>query len=197
MVHTNAGLGNSSGITDTYQHRPAINGLLDLGQKLQKAFYNQGCRKYFDGYGVDAEGRHVFVAALKFEVKRFSWGGDYCRILDIPTDEFMTLGGQIHKYLLKLDGKFTLLNSKDYVGTYVDIPSREAQDNEMLFESIINSLSSNGKYKVYNRSEDFYTLGEESGVLLTKTTLEKSGLQTYATVMKEKDGLDNLPELMI
>ena len=76
VVHANACLGNPSGIIDTYQPRPAINRLLDIGQKLHKAFYNQGCRKFFDGYGVDAEGRHAFVAALTFKIKQFSWGGD-------------------------------------------------------------------------------------------------------------------------
>ena len=82
------------------------------------------------------------------------------------------------------------------MGTYVDIPSREAHDDAMLFDSIINSLSSDGKCKMYNRSEDFQTLEEESGVLLTKK-INKSGLQTHATVMKEKAVLANLPELMV
>ena len=49
---------------------------------------------------------------------------------------------------------------------------------------------------MYIRSEDFHTLGEESGVLLIKTILDESGLQTQATVMKEKAVLANLPELI-
>ena len=66
----------------------------------------------------------------------------------------------------------------------------------MLFEAVINSLSSDGKCKIYNRSEDFHTLGEDSGILLIKTVLDESGLQTNATVMKEKAVLANLAELM-
>ena len=132
-----------------------------------------------------------------FKVKRFNWGGDCRGILYIPTDEFTALGGQIHKYLLELDNKFTLSNSKDYMGTYVEISSREAQENSMLFESIINSLASNVKYKMYNCTKYFHTSGEESGVLFIKKILDKSCLQTHATVMKEKNVLANLLELMV
>ena len=80
--------------------------------------------------------------------------------------------------------------------TYINVPAREAQDDAMLFEAVINILSSDGKCKIYNRSEDFHTLGEESGTLLIVTILDKSWLQTNATIMKEKSVLANLPELM-
>ena len=114
--------------------------------------------------------------ALTFKVKRFGWGGDSCGILDIPTDDFTSLGGTVHKYLLESDGKFSLTFLKQYVETYINVPVCEAQDDAMLLEAVINSLSSNGKYKMYNRSEDFHTLGEESGVLLIKTILDESGI---------------------
>ena len=106
------------------------------------------------------------MAALTFKVKRFNWGGDCCEIINIPTAEFMALGGQIYKYLLESDGDFIHLILKDYVGTYVEILSCESQDDTMLFESIIDSLFSEGKCKVYSQSKEFHTLGEESGVLL-------------------------------
>ena len=104
--------------------------------------------------------------------------------MDIPTDEFTNLSGRIHKYLLESDGKFTLSILKDYIDTYINISSREDQDDAMLFKAIINSLSSDGKCKIYNWSEDFHTLGKGSGVLLIKTILKKIGLQTHAIVMK-------------
>ena len=131
------------------------------------------------------------TALTKF--KQFNWGGGYCGILDIPTEKFTTLGGGIHKYSLESDGNFTLSILKDYVGVYVLIPSREAHNDAILFKSIINSLSSEGKCKVYNQSDDFHTLGEESGVLLIKTIPDESVLHDHATAMKEKAVLTNLP----
>ena len=80
--------------------------------------------------------------------------------------------------------------------TCINVPARVAQDDAILFQDVINSLSSDGKCKIYNRSEDFDTLGEESGIFLIKTILDKLGLQTNATVMKGKSVLANLPELI-
>ena len=53
----------------------------------------------------------------------------------------------VHKYLLELDGEFSVTFLKQYTETYIDVPVREAQDDVMLFETVINNLSSNGKCK--------------------------------------------------
>ena len=67
----------------------------------------------------------------------------------------------------------------------------------MIFDTVINSMSSEGKYKVNNQSNGFHVLGDESGILLIKTVLNEYGLQTHATIMKERTGLVNLIELMV
>ena len=160
------------------------------------AYDNEGCKKFYNGFDIYPEGRHAFIMALTLKFKCFIWGGDASGILNIPTEEFNNLDERIHKYLLESDGEFSLTFLREYVETYIDVPAREAQDDAMLSEAVLNSLSSDGKCKIYNRSEDFHTLEEESGVLLIKTILEKSGLQTNVTVMKEKVVLAKLPKKM-
>jgi len=51
--------------------------------------------------------------------------------------------------------------------------------------------------KVYNRSSNYHVGYYESVIILLKIILYGSGLQTHATVMKEKNALVNLPELMV
>ena len=148
------GLGNPSGVV-AYQRRPTITGLLDFAQKLHKVYYNEGCKKFLDGFAIEPEERHAFVTALTFKVKRFGWGGDACGILIIPTDEFTNIGGKVHKYLLESDGEFSLTFLRKYMETYINVPEREAQNDAMLFEAVIKSLSSDGKCKIYNLSKDF------------------------------------------
>ena len=109
----------------------------------------------------------------------------------------MNLGGGIHKYLLHLDGEFILSVLRDYVEKYIDVPTREAQDDAMLFKAIINSFSSDGKFEIYNRSGDFHTLGEELGVFLIKTIIDEPGFQTYTMVIEVKVLLVKLPKLMV
>ena len=106
-------------------------------------------------------------------------------------------GNAIHKFLLDHDGEFTLSQVETWVNTYINANNRSSQDDAMLFSCILNSLSSEGAIKVYNRSSDFMIDNEESGVLLLKVVLEESGLQTNATVMKGKGDLANLASLMV
>ena len=50
--------------------------------------------------------------------------------------------------------------------------------------------------KIYSRTEDFQVQGTEIGVMLLKTILVESGMQTSATILKLKDKLANLPIIM-
>ena len=83
------------------------------------------------------------------------------------------------------------------VSKYIDIHTCATQYNGMLFKCIINSISLEGKVKFCNRSKEYHVGDNESGLLLSKVILDKSGLKTYATVMKQKAVLFNLPEIIM
>jgi len=61
----------------------------------------------------------------------------------------------------------------------------------------INSISSDRLVKIYNRSQEYRVGDYESGILLIKVILDKSGLQIQATVIKEKTDLASIPEIMV
>jgi len=61
----------------------------------------------------------------------------------------------------------------------------------------INSISSDRLVKIYNRSQEYRVVDYESGILLIKVILDKSGLQIQATVIKEKTDLASIPEIMV
>jgi len=65
-----------------------------------------------------------------------------------------------------------------------------------MYDYIFNSLFSDGLVKVYNRSNDYHIGDYWGGILLLKFILDKSSLQTHATVMIEKAILANLYELI-
>ena len=67
----------------------------------------------------------------------------------------------------------------------------------MIYDCIINSISSDAFAKVYNRSSNYHVGYYESVIILLKIVLYGSVLQTHARVMKEKNALINLPELMV
>ena len=55
----------------------------------------------------------------------------------------------------------------------------------MLFECAINSISFEGKVKAYNRLHEYHVNDTESGMLLVKVVLDKSGTKDHAIAMKK------------
>ena len=47
-----------------YNWRPAIGGVLYFVIKTHKSYYDQGCKRCFDKYNLDSEGRHALFTAL-------------------------------------------------------------------------------------------------------------------------------------
>ena len=66
----------------------------------------------------------------------------------------------------------------------------------MICECVINSISSEGKVKLYIRSKEFIIGIDASEIILLKVILDKSGLHTNTTIMKDKVVLADLPNLM-
>ena len=70
-VHTNTYLGKPTGVATTrhFQRSPSVEGMLDFRNKLHKVFYDQGCKRFYKGYDVDAERSHTFIMILNLRIK--------------------------------------------------------------------------------------------------------------------------------
>ena len=112
-----------------------------------------------------------------FKATKFQWEGDIPGILDIPSRKYNSRGHDIYKNLLESDGKCDISFLILYIDTYIDLETRAAQEDEILFKCMINNLSSEGKVKVYNHSREFTAGLDTSGILLLKVILDESGLQ--------------------
>ena len=181
----------------SFQRSPTVDGVLDFTNKLHKTVYDEGCKK-LEGpsYDLCASGRHTFLTSLTFRSQKMKWSDDGTGILDYPTGATSASGTLITKNVLECDGELDLEALKIWVQSFVSSESRAAQDDDMLFNCIVNSLSSDGMVKVYSRYDDFTTAGYNSGILLMKVVLEESGLKTNAKIMADKEELSNLPVLM-
>ena len=198
VQHPSAEQANVSKVA-SYPHfscRPHTQGLLDFLNKLHANVYESGCTKCYTDYDVDLAGGHAFIAALTFKAQRMAWTDETVGILNIPTGKCTANGNFNYKSLLESDGEYELGSLYRYIETYISTESRASQDDAMSFSCILNSPSSEGAIKVYNRSADFHCNGQEYSTLLAKVVLEESGLQINATIMKLKDETQELPKLM-
>ena len=120
---------------------------------------------------------------------RFGWRD---ATLEIPNDITNPFGGT--KNLLTHCGELSLEHLSAWETTYLHGISWAAQDMAHLHLCLINSLTQDGKDKVYLWSDQFILNGRESGILLLKIIIRDSHLDTNATRNSIRTQLSNLDE---
>ena len=109
------------------------------------------------------------------------WHGDGAGIMDYPTEETTASGALVTKIILEWDGELELVDLKVWVKLYVSSKSRASQDDDiMLFNCIVNSITSDGLVKIYSKYNDFTTAWYNNWILLLKVVLEESGQKVNA-----------------
>ena len=83
----------------------------------------------FDG---EADNLAVFLASVRDRARRFNWQ----RLITVPIDDGTT------RNLLTHYGQVTLDNTRAHATTYVNTPTRDAQDNDMFYYFLADSLTS-------------------------------------------------------
>ena len=83
----------------------------------------------FDG---EADNLAVFLASVRDRARRFNWQ----RLITVPIDDGTT------RNLLTHYGQVSLDNTRAHAATYVNTPTRDAQDNGMFYYFLADSLTS-------------------------------------------------------
>ena len=82
----------------------------------------------FDG---EADNLAVFLASMRDRAWRFNWH----RLITVPIDDGTT------QNLLTHYGQVSLDNTRPHTATYVNTPTRDAQDNDMFYYFLADSLT--------------------------------------------------------
>ena len=98
----------------------------------------------FDG---EADNLAVFLASVRDRARRFNWQ----RLITVPIDDGTT------RNLLTHYGQVSLDNTRTHATTYVNTPTRDAQDNDMFYYFLSDSLTSDFRTTVLLYA-DVYTV---------------------------------------
>ena len=82
----------------------------------------------FDG---EADNLAVFLASVRDRARRFNWQ----RLITVPIDDGTT------RNLLTHYGQVSLDNTRTHAVTYINTPTRDAQDNDMFYYFLADSLT--------------------------------------------------------
>ena len=99
----------------------------------------------FDG---EADNLGVFLASIRDRARRFNWQW----LITVPVDDGTT------RNLLTHYGQVSLNNTRAHAMTYVNTPTRDAQDNDMFYYFLADSLTNDFRTTVLLYA-DTYTVG--------------------------------------
>ena len=105
--------------------------------------YNKAISPLEEKFDGDADNLAVFLASVRDRARRFNWH----RLITVPIDDGTT------RNILTHYGQVSLENTKAHATTYVNTPTRDAQDNDMFYYFLADSLTNEFRATVLLYSE--------------------------------------------
>ena len=105
--------------------------------------YNKAISPLEEKFDGDADNLAVFLASVRDRARRFNWH----RLITVPIDDGTT------RNILTHYGQVSLENTRAHATTYVNTPTRDAQDNDMFYYFLADSLTNEFRATVLLYSE--------------------------------------------
>ena len=105
--------------------------------------YNKAISPLEEKFDGDANNLAVFLASVRDRARRFNWH----RLITVPIDDGTT------RNILTHYGQVSLDNTRAHATTYVNTPTRDAQDNDMFYYFLADSLANEFRATVLLYSE--------------------------------------------
>ena len=168
----------------------ALDGILDYTTKAGRSYYHHATQQLDeDPYNVVPDEFYQFIQSARDRAVEYGWDRPQ-GILAIPRDASNPRSRR--NDLLKSYGKITMEEVANYAKTFTGQPVRLAQDDAMLFQCLMNSMSREGKGKVTIWRADYTVNGDSSGICLLKVMIREGHLDTNATTSMIRTKLSNL-----
>jgi hypothetical protein len=164
--------------------------VLDYTTQAGTKLFKSATEKLSIEFDCDSENLPLFLAQLRDRAAIYDW----LALLLIPK------GGNedLTKDLIESYGELSYEDVKRSADTYVNTPTRLAQDSVMLYICIMSSLTEAGQKKVRSRGLTYPFMSGDKGVgtLLLKVVVMVAHVDTRATVTQVRTKLSSLDKTM-
>ena len=152
----------------------ATTGIIDYSTRAGEKIYASATKELDSAkYDGEAQGLMAFLELLEERATNFGWDTS---IMMIPVPH----GNPIN--ILAGYGTISLAQIRAHEESYIGTPSRNAQDANLLYECIMNSVTSECKAKLTIWKREYRCGSLPSGNLLLKVLIRECHLDTNATV---------------
>ena len=174
----------------------AVQGVIDMSSSEGIKLYRDGAKALDEKEPFSCNPTDLYRAlkAIEMRAEEYGWKQPMSGILWIPRDlddmDDCDLITQSH-------GMISFEAIKAYEESYLGTETREAQDNHMMYQSIIKSLSKAAKNKIELRKKEYVIDGTPSANLLIKVLVREYHLDTNATVSTIRANLSRLDKYIV
>lgn len=178
----------------TFALSPALatDDIIDYSSKAGATIWREATSKLSDeAFDCDANSMRDFLELLRTRAETMGWDNS---VLAIPTDPDHP-EGEVKDFFSHY-GELSMEDLRAVVKVYVATPTRFAQDSMQLYKCLHNSLSKIGRDRVTLHRNAYCIGGQPVGVLLLKTIIQQSHIDTNATTSAIRHALATLDSYM-
>ena len=152
----------------------ATRGIIDYSTRAGEKIYSSATKELdASKYDGEAQGLMAFLELLEERATNFGWDTSIMMIPDQNGTPINLLNGY---------GTITLEQVRRHEESYISTQTRNAQDSNLLYECIMNSISTECKAKLTIWKKEYRCGQLPSGNLLLKVLIRECHLDTNATV---------------
>ena len=146
------------------------NMVLDWSIPVDTKLYYKAITALDNNFDGTPENFIAFMASITSQARQFRWNTTLAIPVDIDTRELLTDYGRIN-----------MDDISNHATTYTGMQSREAQNSEMLYHFLMNSVTTEFTTKLVLYQEDYTINGAPIGACLFKKIVQLTFVDTMAT----------------
>ena len=163
------------------------NAPLDFNKQSEAKLFHRGSQGLEPKFDLKEGNLHIFLAKLKEHARIYNWDD----ILEVPDT------GAVARNLISHYGMVSIENCTAHARTYVNTPSRNAQNSMMLFQCLSKSLTDEASIAVLANATTYTVDTKPSGTCLLKTIIGKASIDTKAKVLLLREMISSLHMKMV
>jgi hypothetical protein len=160
----------------------ANNNVLDFNNPNDIKLFNKATEGLSSPYSLTQDTLKFFLESVKERARIYNWN-DILLVTDVDgTDQYVP-----YAYW-----RVTMEQCRASTIAYIDAPTRNSQNNAMLYQFLSNSLTEEAKMELLSALEVYTFTGIPSGICFLKAIIGKATVDTIATVMTIRNAISNL-----
>ncbi len=159
---------------------------LDLEDAKDRKLYTNAIKGIETKYDLSPQKLKAFLDDVHDRSQLYGWSN----ILSVPDE------GDSKRNIIEEYGRVTIEECNSYAKTYFRIRQRKAQNSVMLYNFLINSITTEAKAELSVQQEQYVIDGIKDGLSFLKHLISKAQIDTVATVNVLRTSIARLPSKM-